>query len=217
MFNDIKKITPDVTEFLAMLAHDMKNPVKAQLRGINLLYSGIFGEFSEEAKNLILNIIASNKYLECLLDDILNQYRINGDSFNINKNFNDLRKTLEEALCNIGILSEVKGQKIIINYNTDNFVKNYDEVQIQRVIINLLSNAFKYAKENSQIIINIQKKGNNLEFLMENERISKLSDNYFKDGCGLGLIICNKIIEAHNGIMINEINETSYISGFTLP
>lgn len=97
------KITLNDTEFLAMLAHDMKTPVKAQVTALKLLYSGAFGILSKEASNTILNILASNKYLQLLLDNILGDYRINKSKIVLNKTKNDIRKTIEESIKNIGI------------------------------------------------------------------------------------------------------------------
>ncbi|MDO5436699.1 MAG: HAMP domain-containing sensor histidine kinase [bacterium] len=210
--------------FLAMLAHDMKTPVNAQIRAVNLLYSGVYGEFSQEAKNLILNIIASNKYLQCLLNNVLGEYRINKERFSLNKTENDLRKTLEEALCNIGILSEVKGQKITVNYLTDKFIRIYDEIEIQRVVINLLSNAFEYAKENSEINITVEEefKKIRVKFKSFSSSFSKEKNerNYerFGAGFGLGFLICDKIITAHGGDILREITEKGdYLVSFSLP
>ena len=211
-------------DFLAMIAHDLKTPVKAQIRAMNLLYSGIYGEVSSEMRNLILNIIASNKYLQCLVDNILGDYRIKCGKFSLVKSENDFRKTLEEVLCNIGILSEVKGQTIEINYLSDNFLKTYDDIEIQRVVMNLLSNAFEYGRENSAITINISSNNKGIEFEIQSEfksRIDAQDDVYkkqLKSNCGLGFIICSKIIFAHKGIFKKPlIEEGVYKTGFILP
>lgn len=168
------KITLNDTEFLAMLAHDMKTPVKAQVTALKLLYSGAFGILSKEASNTILNILASNKYLQLLLDNILGDYRINKSKIVLNKTKNDIRKTIEESIKNIGILFETKEQKVEVNYLTEDFIKLYDEIEIQRVIINLLSNAFEYSKENSTINISVKTKGINLSVEVKTCRTKKI-------------------------------------------
>lgn len=209
--------------FIAKLAHDMKTPVNAQIRAMELLYSGAFGKLSREAKNIILNVTASNIYLQSLLDNVLSDYRINNGNFILKKTKNDIRKTIEKAVINIGILFETKGQKIVINCMTDEFIKNYDEIEIQRVLINLLSNAFEYAKENSDITINVRK--NSLGLNIEIKSRTKITENYGKNtkfdfnksNCGLGLIICEKIINAHNGKIFKEIQNGEYIVSFCIP
>ncbi len=224
LMSNIQEFATNDTEFIAMLAHDLKTPINAQVRAMNLLYSGICGEFSPEAKNIILNVIASNKYMQSMVDNVLNRYRINSGKLLINKQNHDFRKTLEEALCNIGILSEVKEQKVVINYLSDNYIKKYDEIEIQRVLINLLSNAFQYAKENSSIEITIKNDGNRLSVLIESVLPEcfkgKPFDNTDKKklNCGLGLLICEKIILLHKGkFQKGNIENGIYKSGFLLP
>lgn len=210
------KILITDSEFLAMLAHDMKTPVKAQIMALKLLYSGAFGTFGKEANNIILNIIASNKYLQLLLDNILGDYRINKGKINLNKTKNDIRKTLEDSIKNIGILFESKEQIVEVNYIADDFIKLYDEIEMQRVVINLLSNAFEYSKENSTINISVKTKGINLSVEVKSK--IKFDKTPYKTGTGLGLKICEKIIFAHNGSFCKEKSEEGdFLTAFELP
>ncbi len=222
MLNE-KRYAIDNMNFVAMLAHDMKTPVKAQVRAMDLLNSGALGKFSEEVNTLVSNIIASNKYLQTLLDNVLGNYRLSNGNFVLNKTENDIRKTIEETLDNIGILMEVKGQKVSINYLTGDFIKNYDEIEIQRVLINLISNAFEYAKENSEIKITVKKENYELKIEVESKTAKRQISNkkkfeFLKAGEGLGLLICSEIIAAHGGKFYKEINESGeYITAFSVP
>lgn len=206
-----------------MLAHDMKTPIRAQVMALDLLYSGAFGKLSKEANNLILNIMASNKYLQLLLDNILGDYRVNKDPVALKKTKNDIRKTIEESIDNINILFESKNQKIEVKYLAEEFVKLYDEIEMQRVVINLLSNAFEYSKENSTINITVKNEGVNLcvaiksKILFLNARKNE-KNPYRKVSTGLGLKICEKIINAHDGKFYKEKNENGeFLIIFELP
>ena len=204
-----------------MLAHDIKTPIKAQVTALKLLHSGVFGKLSDEAENIILNILASNKYLQLLLDNILGEYRSNQGKITLHKKENDIRNTVEESIKNTNILFESKNQKIEVNYLTKNFIKFYDEIEIQRVIINLLSNAFEYSKENSTVNIIVKANGEHLKIEIKSKmKISSNENNLAckSSGNGLGLKICEKIIEMHSGIFYKEKNkDKEFISAFELP
>lgn len=205
-------------EFLAMLAHDMKTPVKAQIMALKLLYSGAFGKLSKEACNLILNLLASNRYLQLVLENVLGNYRINKNDFILNKTKSDIRKTIEESIGNIQVLFEAKEQKIEVNYLADDFIKFYDEIEIQRVIINLLSNAFEYSEENSTINIEVNNIGKNLCVeIKSSAKINNKKRLEQKTSTGLGLKICRKIIEAHCGKIRQENRNGKFSVIFQLP
>lgn len=220
--SDIKQKAFSNFDFIAMLSHDLKTPVKAQTRAVNLLYSGCFGEFSPEAKNVLLNIIASNKYMQSILDNILGRYRLAKGDFVLNKTNNDFRKTLEETLLNVGVLSEIKGQKVKINYLSEDYIKKYDEIEIQRVLMNLFINAFEYGRENTTVSLTVEDINKQLSFKIES-KIKKIYTNpvvknLATTSYGLGLKICEKIIALHNGIFYKEVIEDEiYKTGFVLP
>lgn len=220
--SDIKHFKFKDIDLIAMLSHDLKTPIFAQIRALNLLHSGLCGDFSKEADNLIVNLIASNKYMQCLVENILLDYKIKNKNFDLLIEKHDFRKTLEEVICSIGILSEINEQKISINYPSDNYIKSYDEIEIKRVIVNLLANAFKYSKENSTIKLEIKANLNSLVFKIESEvafyanKQEKLQEKK-KYGFGLGLIICEKIISLHEGEFLPpNINDGFYSVGFIL-
>ncbi len=221
---NIEKEATDSMEFIAMLAHDMKTPIKAQLRALELLYSESFGKFTDEAKNIIINIIASNKYMQCLVDNVLSEYRMNKGQFVLNILNNDIRKTIEYAINNIGILSDVKNQNVNVKYSGKRFIYSYDEIEIQRVIVNLLSNAFEYAKENSTVELAVKNNTDKLEIEISNSMNSshhsnqgnKIMLNQLKAGTGLGLTICKKIINLHGGICRFENTQDGYKAAFTI-
>lgn len=215
----LKKRGKDTMEFLAMLAHDLKTPVKAQIRALNLLYGGAFGAMSEEAENIIKNIIASNKYMQCLIDSVLSEYRLNNGKFVLNKTKCDIRRTLEEALRATGILFDTKEQKVSVKYLSDKYICNYDEIEIKRVFINLLSNAFEYSREKSEILITVSREADKIKFqIYSTSAIKQAGFECYKRGTGLGLAICEQIIEMHEGeFAAGMAKDDNYISGLSLP
>ena len=113
----------------------------------------------------------------------------------------------------------------------ENIVLNIDPLQMQKVIVNLLSNAFKFLPSNGKIRISVRKElgviiiavADNGDLIAPMYR-EKIFDNYFqikndqaKDGFGIGLSYAKKIVELHKGeIFIQDVNETGFTKEFCI-
>ena len=108
-----------------------------------------------------------------------------------------------------------------------------DETRIEQVVVNLLSNAFKFAPENSEVSISVNESDDSLTVAVTDngggiakENFSKIFEPYYRvengnhqpAGLGLGLSLCKTIVEAHGGdIWVeSEIGKGSTFF-FTLP
>ena len=89
----------------------------------------------------------------------------------------------------------------------------YDDIEIKRVLSNLIVNASEYSFDNSTIDIIVEKKDNNFKITVSDtglgiqqsdintlfQKYSTNSKDYRKVGTGLGLYICRAIVNAHGG------------------
>ena len=98
------------------------------------------------------------------------------------------------------------------------------------VLNNFLTNAIRYSKENTEVIISVQQVGNKVQFSVQDfgkgiepQYQDKIFDRYFqvpgtKEGTGLGLAICKEFIEAQEGkIWIESVFGKGTTFGFELP
>jgi len=104
-----------------------------------------------------------------------------------------------------------------------------DKIQIQQVLLNLLRNAFEALTQASrqEVVVSARKKGGEIEIRIADsgpglkpEIVTRLFEPFQttkKNGMGVGLSLCRKIVEAHNGRIWHEAGNPGAIFCFTLP
>ncbi len=199
--------------FIEMLTHDLKTPVRAEKRALELLLSESFGKINKEQEEIIKEILNSSRYMMRMTDNVLTRYKINNGQCKIAKKPNSIRQTLQSSVDGLKYLLENENQKVIITTNLENDIFDFDELEIKRVLTNLITNASEYSPKGTSIYISVAQKDDNLEITVEDEghgiaddKLEYIFEEYItgsekfkKVGTGLGLFITKKIVEAHKG------------------
>ena len=227
-----KKLQTQRETFVASLGHDLKNPTIAQIRSLELLLKGNFGEINEAQKELLEMVLDSCRYMNGMLSSLLATYRDYGGVIKLNFIDFSLVELVNECVTEMTYVAKDKGINININNKIENFFIQADRVQIKRVVMNLLSNGIKYAYPNTELNLQIYKYKDmvGFEFMNESPYIPKdkqkaifaqyvsyaAAHNEF--GIGLGLYSSKKIIEGHCGnIFVESYNDNRNSFGFRIP
>lgn len=218
--------------FIATLGHDLKNPTVAQIRSLELLLNGAFGELNAEQKEIVEMLLDSCRYMSGMLSSLLATYRDCSGAIALNITEFSLSNLVAE--CVSEMLYVAKDKDIVI-VTKDNFDKDFiyaDRVQIKRVVMNLLTNAIKYAYNDTILNLNIDSNNGEASFSFTNkspyiseEKQKSIYGQYLTFnagnsnlGIGLGLYASKKIIEAHNGRMfLSSSTDDTNTFGFTIP
>lgn len=227
-----KQLQAQRETFVASLGHDLKNPTIAQIRGLELLLKGDFGEISEEQKELLEMVLDSCRYMNGMLASLLATYRNYGGVVKLNFSDFSLSLLIEECVSEMIYVAKDKDISITLINEIKKDIIFADRVQIKRVIMNLLSNGIKYAYKNSVLKLFLYSEKNNACFKFENESpyipdekqkaifAQYVSYTYAnkEQGIGLGLYASKKIIDGHNGnIYVISKKENKNIFGFKIP
>lgn len=199
-YNKQNEIDESKSSFVAAMAHELKTPLTI-IKG----YSESLLEINDKEMkiNYLNKIINKTDEMNDIVTEMLDITRINCFDYEIERkelNINDLIKNI---INKYDIHFDLKEEGI--------FKLIGDEKYIEKLLINLIDNAYKYKKENSIISINID--DNSLEIFNEADNISKerlnnifdLSSNI--DNKGFGLYFCKKVADIHKiNLIINNKN-----------
>ncbi len=151
-----------------------------------------------------------------LIEDILDIARIESNNLKLKKERFEITNLIKETIDDFTnkYTNTQKNDFEIIDNNEKNNLQNKeifvkaDKVRIQQVILNLLSNAYKFT-ENGKIIIKIKKQGNQINIKAQDNgqgiyydilpRLFEKFSTKSEVGTGLGLYISKNIVEAHGG------------------
>ena len=230
--NTDQEIQAQRDSFIATLGHDLKNPIIAQIKSLELLLDGSFGDISKEQKEILQMILDSCKYMNGMLSSLLATYRNYGGTVKLNFENFSFAELVNECVSEMLYVAKDKGVNINLHNNFDFKDIQADRVQIKRVVMNLLSNAIKYAFLNTEIELYIQCSQEKIGFEFINkspyipiekqdtifEQYVSYATTHKQNGVGLGLYASKKIIDAHCGeIFVKSYNDNRNSFGFRIP
>ncbi|MBK7839445.1 MAG: hybrid sensor histidine kinase/response regulator [Candidatus Obscuribacter sp.] len=201
-------------EFMATLSHDLKNPVIAANRVLKLMADGAAGDINSEQANLFRHLIASNESLLLLINNLIEVYRYENNLYTLrleNVNLNLIIKACAESMTpwaeTRAICMDLTGVQEVPSVKADS-------ISVRRMIQNILDNAIKFSTDGGTIKIALQEQDGNITLaiadcgpgipdaeksnLFQRFKRGKLGLNH-STGTGLGLFICERIVQAHNG------------------
>lgn len=215
---------------LAMVSHDLKNPVNAGILAVKLLNNNNFSPLNPYQREILDNIMISLKYMKSLIENILDRYKLDNNVYELHKIPVEFVSFVNTVIEQSKYIFGDKFQTIKLIVDAKNCVIDIDTLEMSRVINNLAANSSRYSKEGSEIIIRIFEDENNICFSIENNGIGiknpaevfnkfvTYNDSSKSIATGLGLYIVKEIISAHGGkVYIESEMEKFTRVTFTLP
>jgi signal transduction histidine kinase len=211
---ELREVDRRKDEFLAVLSHELRNPLAPLSTGLELLRRPDFD--SGQAGHIHSMMRRQLSHLVRLVDDLLDLSRINRNKINLRCAPLDIRAVIEASVELSKPLVEQRRHSLRVEHPEVSVVVHGDQERLTQVIANLLSNAAKYMSPNGTIhvgygceagnaVIRIQDTGygipaEQLETIFEMfNQVPEHRARGESSGLGIGLALSRRLVELHQG------------------
>ena len=224
------------SQILSTVTHELKTPLTSIVGYADrmLLRRDTVGPLNERQERYMENVQEEAHRLKTLIDDLLDTSRIESGSLELKLTELDVQREIEHAINSLR--DQFAGKQIETQRNipTDIVPVRADHLRLSQIIINLLTNAYKYSAEGTKVTIAAQQQGALVQIDVSDTGIgmsdadqARLFTKFFRadntstrreSGTGLGLFITRHLVEAQGGSIWVESQEGKGSTfSFTVP
>ncbi len=210
-------------DFVSRLTHDLRTPLIAADRMLQLMLQGALGELSPTMQEAISTMTRSNQNLLTMANTLLEVYRYEAGRKTLSFSPVDLRDLLKEIIQELSPLANDKklSLSLALSENNSNHPEQFtiagDRLELHRVFTNIIGNAIKFTDTGSidvrlksahsspngairEVIVEIQDTGPGIPKEEQAWLFERFRQGRHKhSGSGLGLHLSKRIVEAHQG------------------
>lgn len=203
-------------EFLAMLAHELRNPLAPVRNAVALLQAQ--GQGDERSRWLLDVLQRQTANLGRLVDDLLDVSRITRGLVVLDRQRVELRPIVEHALESVQSLMDEKRHEVTFTASVRPLFVSGDAVRLEQVVVNLLTNAAKYTDPGGHIAVELRRVADDAEIRVRDDGIGMETatiDHAFdlfgqaeqaldrsQGGLGIGLTIVRNLVRLHDGDVV---------------
>ncbi|MFC4929548.1 hybrid sensor histidine kinase/response regulator [Massilia sp. GCM10023247] len=200
-------------EFLAMLAHELRNPLAPISTGAHLLK--LLHSDNAQITQTCAIIARQVEHMTGLVDDLLDVSRVTRGLVSISTQVLDLRQVIDDAAEQIRPLITTRRHSVVLDLLAEPALVKGDHKRLVQVVANLLNNATKYTPEGGRIELRLTVDGPDYLMTvtddgigMEPQLVARVFDLFTQaertpdrsqGGLGLGLALAKSLVELHGG------------------
>lgn len=198
-------------EFISIASHELKTPMTSIKGYIQLLERSLDKNDIDTVRTRLHKVQNQVEKLNLLIADLLDISKIESGKLKLNRKYFCFENLLEHIL---EVVQQNNPQVKIIKKGLVEGKVYGDEMRLEQVITNFITNAIKYGPDGKEIHINAELNGNEINFSvrdfgigMSEDHEQKIFEKFYRieetserfQGLGIGLYICQEIIDRHHG------------------
>ncbi|MGZ5262729.1 MAG: hybrid sensor histidine kinase/response regulator [Kaistella sp.] len=217
-------------EFISIASHELKTPMTSIKGYIQLLERSLDKNDIETVRARLHKVHNQVEKLNLLVADLLDISKIESGKLKFNKKHFNFDEVLDHI---VEVMQQANPTVNLIKTGRIDREIFGDEMRIEQVIVNFITNAIKYAPNSHEVHITSELRGSEIYFAvkdfgigMAKEHQQRIFDKFYRveetserfQGLGIGLYICREIIERHQGqIGVNSAPEEGSEFYFNIP
>ena len=221
------------TKFLTNVSHEFRTPLSLIIAPVDKM----LGNAADADQKQQLNMIRKNaRRLLNLVNQLLDFRKMEVQELKLHKRPGDIVKFIKEVSLSFTDIADEKGIRFVFDTTVESLKTSFDHDKIERILFNLLSNAFKFTPAGGHISVLLdrlpERSGPDFEYIeikvidtgigIPNDKKERIFDRFFQhdlpdsvlnQGSGIGLAITKEFVNMHQGEIFVE-SDTEYGSCF---
>jgi two-component system CheB/CheR fusion protein len=201
-------------QFLAMLSHELRNPLGAMVTATSMIQSSA----NEQQLSFVGVLERQSRQMSRLLDDLLEASRVTQNKIELRKEVIDIRAVTEEAADVVRSQMEASGLEFSVDVEAEPVFVDGDSARLQQIQVNLLSNAAKYTARGGRVRLQLRRESGVAVIRVEDTgagipaaMLDSIFDMFVQSprtldraggGLGVGLTLVRALVEMHGGTVM---------------
>jgi len=216
-------------EFLAMLGHELRNPLAAISTAVTLLReTGATRESRDRQATLIQRQV---RHLARMVDDLLDLSRLSLGKITLRSEAVELQRVARAAVETIDLAGMNGRHEVAVRLAEEPLVVVGDPIRLEQVVMNLLQNALKYTPEGGHVELDGERQGQKAVIRVRDdgvgippEELAGIFDPFTQgghgssasEGLGVGLYLTRHLVELHRGRILAASDGRGHGAEFTV-